>query len=202
MTTTNSGKSEAKARLGRPRDGSIRMKVIPAAIECYADRGWSGFSFEAVSVIARVGRPALYRRWSGREELLIDAFRESAHGLRAPDRGNVRDDLTDVAVAFRQLMEGARGRAGIRLFVERDAAAEVFRAVSTEISAQRESLIMKALERGQARGEIRAGTDLHTASRLLLGALTSDSLARNRTPREIRSSVASTVETLLRGVGT
>jgi len=178
------------------------MKVIPAAIECYAERGWSGFSFEAVSVSAKVGRPALYRRWAGREELLIDAFRESAHTLSAPDRGNVRGDLIDLALAFRKLMEGARGRAGIRLFLERDAAAEVFRTVSTEITAARDSLIMEALKRGRSRGEIRAGADLHTASRLLVGALTSDSLAHNRASHEIRSIVESTVETLLRGVGT
>jgi AcrR family transcriptional regulator len=200
MTTSNKGNGGTGAPMGRPRDGSIRRRVIDAAIECYAERGWSGFSFEAVSTRSMVGRPALYRRWADREELLVDAFRESSNTLSAPDHGNVRDDLTDLAMTYRQLMTGARGRAGIRLFIERENLAAVFETVSAETSAQRDLLIMGALKRGQSRGEIRTEADLNVASQLLVGALMLDALGY-KASRSIRNTVAATIDILVSGLG-
>ncbi|MEV0688535.1 TetR/AcrR family transcriptional regulator [Nocardia sp. NPDC050378] len=200
MSKAQGEKSEARTRLGRPRDGSIRRKVVEAAIECYAERGWSGFSFESVSIAAGVGRPALYRRWSGREELLIDAFRESTQTLQLPDHGNVAEDLTDLALAHRRLLVGARGRAGMRLFIEREAVAEVFRTIATEITAQRDRIILEVLERGRSRGELDSGVDLNIASQLLVGALMLDALVHERTTPQIRVTVTKTVETLMRGL--
>jgi len=201
VTASSAGKS-GTARPGRPRDGSIRRKVIAAAIECYAERGWNGFNFEAVSIKSSVGRPALYRRWSDREELLVDAFRESTQQLVAPDRGNVRDDLTEIALAHRRLLSGARGRAGLRLFIEQETIPAVFSAVSAEITAQRDALIQQALHQGLSRGEIRAGADLGVAHELLVGAVMLDSFSYAKSPRQIRSTVASMVDTLLIGLAT
>ncbi|MEV0688538.1 TetR/AcrR family transcriptional regulator [Nocardia sp. NPDC050378] len=200
MSKAQGEKSEARTRLGRPRDGSIRRKVVEAAIECYAERGWSGFSFESVSIAAGVGRPALYRRWSGREELLIDAFRESTQALQLPDHGNVAEDLTDLALAYRQRMIGVRGRACTRLFLEQEAVDEVFRTVSTEITAQRDRIILEVLERGRSRGELDSGVDFDTASQLLVGALMLDALTHERTTPQSRVTVAKTVDTLLWGL--
>jgi AcrR family transcriptional regulator len=201
VTTTSTGKGGNGARLGRPRDGSIRRKVITAAIECYAERGWNGFNFETVSVRASVGRPALYRRWASREQLLIDAFRESTHRLPAPDSGNVRNDLTEIALAHRKLLAGARGRAGLRLFIEQETVAEVFRTVSAEITSQRDALILQALRRGQSRGEIRSDADLGVAHELLVGAVMLDSFSYDKKSAQIRRSVATMIDTLLRGLG-
>ena len=173
-----------------------------AAIECYAERGWNGFNFEAVSVRAAVGRPALYRRWVGREKLLIDAFRETTHQLPVPDNDNVRDDLTEIALTHRKVIAGARGRAGLRLFIEQESVPEVFRAVSAEITSQRDALIMQALKRGQSRGEIRNEANLGVAHDLLVGSVMVDSLGNDRNSRQIRVTVETIVDTLLRGVGT
>jgi hypothetical protein len=133
--------------------------------------------------------------------LLIDAFRETSQTLAVPDNGNVRDDLTDLAMAYRQLMTGARGLAGLRLFIEQEAAAEVFRTVSTEITAQRDLLILEALRRGQSRGEVRNEADLNVASQLLIGALMLDSLGY-KSSHQIRGTVEKTVDSLLSGLAT
>jgi AcrR family transcriptional regulator len=202
VTTPSTGTGRAAGRLGRPRDGSIRRKVIIAAIECYAERGWNGFNFEAVSVRAAVGRPALYRRWVSREELLTDAFRETTVQLPVPDNDNVRDDLTEIALVHRKVLAGARGRAGLRLFIEQEAVPEVFRAVSAEITSQRDALIMQALRRGQSRGEIRNDANLRVAHEFLAGAVMLDSLGSDRNSHQIRITVATIVDTLLTGVGT
>jgi AcrR family transcriptional regulator len=200
MTTTRVEKVESSGRTGRPRDGSIRRKVIDAAIECYEELGWSGFNFESVSARAKVGRPALYRRWSSREELLIDAFREITPTLSGPpEHGNLSEDLIEIALEFRRAMQGAPGRAGVRLFIEQEAAADVFQAVAAEIQAHRNALIVETLKRGQSRGEVRSDADLQAATELLIGALMLDTLYAKGYP-QIRNIVVKAVDLLVRGL--
>jgi AcrR family transcriptional regulator len=200
MTTARVEKVESKGRTGRPRDGSIRRKVIDAAIECYEELGWSGFNFESVSARAKVGRPALYRRWSSREELLIDAFREITPTLPGPpEHGNLSEDLIEIASEFRRAMQGAPGRAGVRLFIEQEAAADVFQAVAAEIQAHRNALIVETLKRGQSRGEVRSDADLQAATELLIGALMLDTLYAKGYP-QIRNIVVKAVDLLVRGL--
>jgi AcrR family transcriptional regulator len=187
-------------RLGRPRDGALDKKVIDAAIHCYAERGWSGFNFEAVSVKASVGRRALYLRWSSREELLIDAFRESTRPLRVGTHGHVRDDLIEIALAHRQLLAGPRGRAGWRLAMEKEAVGEVYRTVSAETTKQRDLLILESLRRGQLRGQVRPDADIHISHRLLVGGVTLDSISYDKTPQQIRSTVKTLVDIVLSGI--
>ena len=81
---------------GRKRDPLIEPRVFEAAIRVYARDGWAGFTFEAVARRARVGKPAIYRRWSNREELLVAAL-HTADFPTARDCGSVREDLLDYA---------------------------------------------------------------------------------------------------------
>src|ERR1700744_5860979 len=82
--------------VGRKRDPLIEPRVFDAAVRVYAHAGWAGFTFEAVARAARVGKPAIYRRWSSREELLVAAL-HTADFPTARDCGHVRADLLDYA---------------------------------------------------------------------------------------------------------
>ena len=82
--------------VGRKRDPLIEPRVFDAAIGVYAYGGWAGFTFEAVARAAKVGKPAIYRRWSSREELLVAAL-HTADFPTARDCGDVRADLLDYA---------------------------------------------------------------------------------------------------------
>jgi AcrR family transcriptional regulator len=87
------------AGAGRKRDPLIEPRVFEAAIRVYARDGWSGFSFDVVARAARVGKPAIYRRWSNREELLVAAL----HTMDFPtarECGSLRDDLLDYAAQW------------------------------------------------------------------------------------------------------
>jgi hypothetical protein len=87
------------------------------------------------------------------------------------------------------------------LFIERESVVEVFRTVSAETSAQRNSLILEALRRGQSRGEVRSEADLGIATELLTGALVVDALDFDKRSHQIHSTVVKTVDTLLKGLG-
>ena len=67
------------ARSGRPRDESIDACVLDAALTELSTKGYSAFSIAAVAEAAGTTRPAIYRRWSGRDALVVDGQGRDGH---------------------------------------------------------------------------------------------------------------------------
>lgn len=115
--------------LGRPRDTSIDDNVLNAALEVYGTLGWSGFTFGKVAARAHVGKSSLYLRWSGKEDLLLDALSVAETMLAdldsGPGTGVFVDRLRDT---IRKRIAGyftTPGLALVRLMVENKAAPDV-----------------------------------------------------------------------------
>lgn len=166
----------AKRRTGRPENPDLRDKVLRAAIEIYAEKGWNGFNFDAVSTCAGVGRPALYRRWSDRLELLVDAFKQLTPGLVDQDLGSLRDELIQLGADYADMMRGPRGLAGTRLMADAEVHPKLFAPVTAEITGHRHELVQRSVQRALERGEteVDCSTDI---SLLLFGALWTWSIA-------------------------
>jgi AcrR family transcriptional regulator len=191
----------AKRPIGRPENPELRGNVLRAAIECYAEKGWSGFNFDVVATRAGVGRPALYRRWSDRTELLADAFTQLTPGLVDEDLGSLRSELVRLGVDYSTMMRGPRGLAGTRLMADAQVHPDLFARVTSEVSERRNDLVRLSVERATARGEIAADcTD--DISLLLFGALWEWSVlaAGGRQVHAERSDVEHLVDVILRGL--
>ena len=82
-------------RATRRRGAELEAAILDAAWEQLSQRGYSGFTFEAVADRAETSRPVLYRRWPTRADLLKAAVEHHGAGqdTTAPDTGNLRDDL-------------------------------------------------------------------------------------------------------------
>jgi AcrR family transcriptional regulator len=59
---------------GRPRDPKADEKILRAAIELFSEHGEEGTGMHEIAKRAGVAATTLYRRWSSKEELLVDAF--------------------------------------------------------------------------------------------------------------------------------
>ena len=166
----------AKRRTGRPENPDLRDKVLRAAIEIYAEKGWSGFNFDAVATRAEVGRPALYRRWSDRLALLVDAFKQLTPGLVDNDLGSLRSELIALGTEYAAMMRGPRGLAGTRLMADAEVHPKLFAPVTAEITGHRNELVQRSVRRALDRGEteVDCSTDI---SLLLFGALWTWSIA-------------------------
>ena len=66
--------SDPARRPGRPRSERAEQAIIDATIEAIGEHGIDGVSCEDVASRAGVGKATLYRRWAGKEDLLIAAF--------------------------------------------------------------------------------------------------------------------------------
>ena len=64
----------AARRPGRPRSERADRAIIDAALSLFAERGVEGLCIEEVAARAGVGKATIYRRWPGKEDLLLDAL--------------------------------------------------------------------------------------------------------------------------------
>ena len=63
-----------KASPGRTRDQLVDEAVLRAALELFSEYGIEGASIGQIANRAGVARTTIYRRWSSREDLLVDAI--------------------------------------------------------------------------------------------------------------------------------
>lgn len=139
-------------RFGRPRDPAIRTKVLLAAQRVYARAGISGFTFEAIAREAAVGKPAIYRRWASPSDLMDDVL--SSHELvpAESERGNIRDELTEIALRTLRLVLSEQGSFILRVSAERGSQPglfdQYFQRLRQHIHFQNRALVVAAIERG------------------------------------------------------
>lgn len=87
---------------GRPRDVRIDSAVLDAAAELVVDVGYRKLTMAAIADRAGTTKTALYRRWSGKAELIHDlAFSRMAR--LPPSSGEVEADLRIMVAAARDL---------------------------------------------------------------------------------------------------
>jgi AcrR family transcriptional regulator len=161
-----------QARRGRPRSEQADRAILQAASRLLAERGLSGMSIEEVAARAGVGKTTIYRRWTSRGTLALDAFLTEFQGQQPlPNTGTLRGDLLAALRAWiRSVTRTSAGPilAGLIAEAQRDpdlAAAWRERVVGP-LRAQHKVM----LDRAAGRGEIPASTDYEVVLDLVFGA--------------------------------
>lgn len=140
---------------GRPRAVNLQHRVFEAALDVYAEGGWSGFTFDAVARKASAGKEAIYRRWESKEHLLVQALCEALPtGGQVIDTGSLRDDLIELAGRSLAMHLGVHGLAILRLMVEARALPEVLGPVADTVRGDTVKMARKIIRRGIERGEL------------------------------------------------
>lgn len=158
---------------GRPRSAQADEAILGAASDLMIEGGLSGVSIDRVAKRAGVTRPTVYRRYSGKTELLIAAihwtFRYQPEEL--PEPSGIEEMLLWWAQAI-EAPENARIRQLILRLMpsahDQPEFAEAFRQLSTE---PRNALVREVLKREQDRGRFPEDTDLEIVRQILAGAV-------------------------------
>lgn len=163
---------EGARRPGRPRSERAEQAIIDATIEAIGECGIDGVRCEDVAARAGVGKATLYRRWPGKEDLLIAAFAAMRRPLPAPRGESAREDLIRMLTVVAEDAEDPRYAQQYALL---HGAGERFpRLVARykeRVIEPRRELIRAVLRRGIEDGELRADTDVDIAMLLLTGAV-------------------------------
>jgi AcrR family transcriptional regulator len=140
-------------RPGRPRDPSRDEAILAATLALFAEDGYAGLSIEGVAARAGVGKATIYRRYSSKAQLVVDAVHVCAGVTEdLPDTGNLRADLTSMLDALMNLLRGDLGPVLLAFAAERiryPALDEEFkRSVIGAKRAHVRHLLASAIERG------------------------------------------------------
>ena len=162
----------AQRRPGRPRSERADRAIIDAALSVFAESGPEGLCIETVAARAGVGKATIYRRWPGKEELLLDALAAQQAPLPEPPGRSVREDLVTVLSTLRDNIANPRRAREFALLLGEGAKYPrlMTRYVETILEPRRE-VIRSVLRRGVATGELRESIDIEAALFMLTGAV-------------------------------
>ena len=185
-------------RPGRPRSEHAEQAILSAALDLFAECGPEALGIEQVAARAGVGKATIYRRWRGKEDMLLDALGGLRTQLPVPQGRSVRADLIALLDAVcREVADPRRAR----LFALMQGEGKQYprlmaKYVDTVIRPRRE-LVTSVLRRGVATGELRENTDLDAAMFLLNGAVLASMYGQEPADSRYAKRV---VEELLRGL--
>jgi AcrR family transcriptional regulator len=78
----------------RPRvEGDREQEILQATLDVLADVGYDRLTMDAVATAARASKATLYRRWSSKATLCVEAVCSKKAKPTVPDTGSLRGDL-------------------------------------------------------------------------------------------------------------
>ena len=169
-------------RLGRPRDPSRDAVLLEAALELLGEGGYASLTMEAVAARAGVGKATLYRRWSSKEQLVVDALATLTEPPERVEHAGVRDQLVGLLEAVRRKAGSRAGQIFPRLIGDAADNPELMRRYREQVLEPRRRRFVAALEQGVEQGLVRPDVDLEHATDLLVGPMAYRNLIRNDPP--------------------
>ena len=155
------------------RSEHARQAVLHAVDGLLVERGFTGLTIEGIAARAGVSKQTIYRWWSSKVDILLDAFSDDmAEQLVPPDLGTLGEDLRAHLGELAAFLTDSDAGAVLRALIGQ---AQLDPAVSTRLRTdyltrqrERDRLL---LERAVERGELPTDTDFGTALDQLLGPI-------------------------------
>ncbi len=185
-------------RPGRPRSEQADQAILAAALELFAECGPDALGIEQVAAKAGVGKATIYRRWPGKEDMLVDALDALRTQLPEAQGRSVRADLTALLAAIcREAADPRRARLFALLQGEGARYPRLMAKYIETVVQPRRDVVSSVLRRGVATGELREDTDIEAATFLINGAVLASMYGPGPTDARYARRV---VEELLRGL--
>ncbi len=146
------------------------------------EEGFSNLSIESVAAEAGVGKTTIYRRWSGKVELVIAAMSNFMHLDEVPDTGSLRDDLMAFhahkkhGFSLRLITGGGSTLLGTVLS-EKERNPELIETFRRLVTDRRREQFKLVADRAKSRGEIRDDVDPDYIASAVFGSLIARTLA-------------------------
>jgi AcrR family transcriptional regulator len=156
---------------GRPRSQESYQSIIQATLEILREQGYQRLTIEAVAARAQASKTTIYRHWTSKQELVIEAIGGLSTSLNIPDTNNLYTDLLTLLQEAYQIVTSAQSQAllfpsgGIYL------SAEIFPIYHSAVIMPRLHLLIQRIERAINRGEIRTDVEAHIVVDLIAGPL-------------------------------
>jgi AcrR family transcriptional regulator len=153
-------------RTGRPRSAAADAAILEATRAALVELGWSKLTLGDVATRAGVAKTTLYRRWAGKNELVVDAVAVLFDELELPDRGSLAADIEGVVLQFAALLNRPETATALMAVVAESTRDEPLRErIRTSIVDRQTRLVVEGRARATARGELPPESDPEVAAR-------------------------------------
>jgi AcrR family transcriptional regulator len=149
------------AALVRPggRTARIRATVLDATVAELVEHGYAGLTVDGVAARAGVNKTTLYRRWGGRDSLVVDAVEAfAAAQVEVPDSGDVDEDLRLWARSILATLTGPVSGALVRAVFGGAGDSPQVHDLRHRFWLTRSTLVVPMIQRAVERGQLPAGT--------------------------------------------
>ncbi|MFI1394883.1 TetR/AcrR family transcriptional regulator [Streptomyces sp. NPDC020681] len=159
-------KTVRTGRTGRPRSAEADSAILDATRAALVELGWSKLTMGDVATRAGVAKTTLYRRWTNKNELVVDAVAVLFDELELPDRGSLVADVEGVVLQFAALLARPEARTALMAVVAESTRDDALRGrIRSAIVDRQKRLVLQGRARAQARGELPYEEDAETAAR-------------------------------------
>jgi AcrR family transcriptional regulator len=157
---------------GRPRDPRSHEAIISATAALVAESGYAATSIGGVAARAGVGKDTIYRRWSGKPELVFEAVFTTTDQAPIPDTGTLTGDLTVLLQGLVEEFQSPAAAAALPGLLADFATDPALKArIRSDFLAPSKERLLIVFERAVLRGEIAAGTPVDLVLDTLAGAV-------------------------------
>jgi AcrR family transcriptional regulator len=146
---------------GRPRNEATRVLILKTALELLRTETLQAITIEAIAKAAGVSKATIYRWWTSKASIVIDAFIEH-HIVRTP----MRHDLPPgeaIADHMRHLIEqysGWPGQIVAQIIGEAQSQPSIGREFRERFHYGRRAVVREAIERWRVSGQIDRNIDI------------------------------------------
>ncbi|NGO14690.1 TetR/AcrR family transcriptional regulator [Streptomyces sp. HC44] len=159
-------RTSAPRATGRPRSATADAAILAATRAALVELGWSKLTLGDVASRAGVAKTTLYRRWAGKNELVVDAVAALFDELEIPDRGSLAADVEGVVRQFASILDRPEAKTALMAVIaESTRDAPLRERIRTSIVDRQKRLVLEGRARAQARGELPPEPDPETAAR-------------------------------------
>jgi len=150
----------SKKSPGRPRSAQSHQAMLQATLKLLAEIGFEAMSIEAIASRAGVGKTTIYRRYSGKAELVADAIESIREEVIIPDTGSLWGDMNALIQNAAQISLNPLGRQTVAMIISSASSnAEFAQIYWTKYLQPRRKAFAVVLERAKARQEVKLDLD-------------------------------------------
>ncbi|WP_041598182.1 TetR/AcrR family transcriptional regulator [Granulicella tundricola] len=155
------------------RSEGARTAILEAADNLLVERGFAGVTIEGIAAAAGVAKQTIYRWWTSKTDVLMDAFLEDMIQASVPsDSGDLKSDLKHHLVGLaKMLAESDTGAVFRALLAEAQHDSELATRLRTQFIEPQRLRDLFPFEQARKRGELYPEFDTDAALEQLLSPI-------------------------------
>jgi AcrR family transcriptional regulator len=157
---------------GRQRNEAVRQAVLQAAYDMLQESDFGSVTIEGIAARAGTTKTTIYRWWSSKADLMIDAFLEKTQAKTDfPNTGSVIEDFKQQIPLLVQAYAGETGHSVASIIAAGQMDEEAAKAFRLRYLAVRRAVAKMLIERGIEQGVFAPNLDPEVAIDLLYGPI-------------------------------